>query len=155
MPTETMRRHAADNPYLHQDFHGALSCGIQYLDDHYGPDAVREYLRRFTDAFHHPLKAALRSRGLVPLADYLHRVYSAEGVEASIDLTPGELMVRIEACPAVSHMRSHGYRVADLWIETTRTVYERLCDDTPFEFDLVAYDDSTGAATLRFSRRPG
>lgn len=154
MPTETMRRRAADNPYLHKDFHGALSCGIQYLDDHYGPDAVREYLRRFTDAFHHPLKAALRSRGLVPLADHIHRIYALEGVEVGIDLAPGELVVHVDACPAMSHMRAHGYPVADLWVETTRTVYSRLCEDTPYDFELSAYDDATGAATLRFTRRP-
>ena len=41
MAKEVMRRQASDNPYLHRDFHGALSAGIEYLDRHYGEDAVR------------------------------------------------------------------------------------------------------------------
>ena len=49
-----MRRTASDNVYLHKDFHGALSAGIEYLHQRYGEDAVREYLRRFTLAFHAP-----------------------------------------------------------------------------------------------------
>ena len=28
---------------VHKDFHGALSRGIEYLHEHYGADAVREY----------------------------------------------------------------------------------------------------------------
>ncbi len=156
MPTETMRRHAADNAYLHKDFHGALSCGIQYLHDRYGADAVRDYLRQFTDAFHAPLKAAILADGLAPLADYLRGIYETEGADFSLDLLQDgdELALRLAACPAVTHMRSSFYPVAVLWVETTRTVYDRLCEGTPFAFTLLAYDDATGRAHLRFSRRP-
>ena len=40
MPKEKMRRKAADNPYLHKDFHGALSCGMEYLHARFGAEAV-------------------------------------------------------------------------------------------------------------------
>ena len=38
---ERLERRAADNAYFHPDFHGALSCGIEYLDAQYGAEAVR------------------------------------------------------------------------------------------------------------------
>ncbi|MFH0796159.1 MAG: hypothetical protein V2A65_03775 [Candidatus Omnitrophota bacterium] len=41
MTKETMSRKASDNIYLHKDFHGALSAGIEYLDRHYGPSKGR------------------------------------------------------------------------------------------------------------------
>ena len=52
MSKQVMERRAFDNEYLHKDFHGALSAGIEYLHSHYGPQAVRDYLgqlqKRFT-----------------------------------------------------------------------------------------------------------
>jgi hypothetical protein len=153
MPKEIMRRRAADNPYLHKDFHGALSCGIQYLHDRYGAESVRDYLRQFTDAWHAPLKAALRERGLAAVAEYVTRIYETEGADFAVEGGGEELVLRVAACPAVMHMREHGYPVADLWIETTRTVYDRLCEGTPFAFELVEYEEATGRSVQRFSRR--
>lgn len=153
MPKEVMRRTAADNPYLHKDFHGAMSCGIQYLHERFGAEAVREYLRRFTDAYHAPLKAALRQRGLPALAEYLDGIYRAEGAQYELAVTDDELVLRVQECPAISHMRSHGYAVADLWVETTRTVYAHLCEGSDFDFELQQYDPLSGASVQRFFRR--
>ncbi len=153
MPKEVMRRQAADNEYLHKDFHGAMSCGIQYLQDTYGPEAVIEYLRRFTDAYHSPLKQKLIERGLPALAEYTRDIYELEGGDIEIDLNENEMLLRVAECPAVKHMKEHGYRVADMWVETTRTVNERLCEATPLGFELIEYDERTGRSVQRFYRR--
>ena len=153
MPKEVMRRQAADNEYLHRDFHGALSEGIQYLDEHFGEDAVREYLRDFTRSFHAPLTAALNARGLVALKEHFEQIYEREGGAISTVLSDDELTIIIDACPAVTHMRANGYRVARLFVETTRTVNAALCEGTPFAAELLAYDDETGRAVVRFRRR--
>ena len=79
MAKEVMRRKASDNEYLHKDFHGALSAAIDYLDEHYGPRAVRQYLRQFTLAFHAPLKEALKARGLAALKEHFEKIYNIEG----------------------------------------------------------------------------
>ncbi len=148
-----MRRTAADNPYLHKDFHGAMSTGIQYLHERYGEEAVRDYLRQYTDAYHAPLKAAISRRGLAALQEYFERIYAIEGAEIAIEFSEDELVLKVAACPAVSHMRQHGYRVADLWIETTRTVNQQLCAGTPFAYELLEYDEQTGRSVQRFYRR--
>ena len=62
-------------------------------------------------------------------------------------------MLKVAACPAVTHMREHGYQVADLWVETTRTVNQQLCEGTPFACELLEYDDETGRSVQRFYRR--
>ena len=153
MAKEVMRRQAADNEYLHRDFHGALSTAIQYLDEHYGEEAVREYLRDFTNVFYAPLKQDLRARGLVALKEHWARVYEIEGGEIEMTLTADELVLRVAACPAVGHMHAQGYPVARLWSETTRTVNEALCAGSDFAAELVAYDQETGRSTQRFYRR--
>ena len=153
MPKEVMRRTAADNPYLHKDFHGALSTGIEYLHEHFGADAVRDYLRQFASAYYAPLTAAMRERGLTAMKEYLEHMYAAEGGDISLVGFDDELMLEVAACPAVTHMREHGYRVARLWSETTRTVYEAICEGTPFAVEMAEYDDATGRARVRFYRR--
>jgi hypothetical protein len=153
LPKEVIRRSASDNVYLHKDFHGALSTGIDYLDKHYGPEAVREYLHIFTRSFYSPLIESLKQRGLIALKEHFEKVYSIESGTVRIDLAEDELIIEVESCPAVMHMRENGYKVADLFFETTRTVNEALCEDSPFEAELVSYDQQTGRSKQRFYRR--
>jgi hypothetical protein len=153
MAKQVMRREASDNVYLHKDFHGALSAGIEYLHDHYGEDAVREYLRRFTNSFYAPLKQELSKRGLIALKEHFERLYQTEGGEVQIAFSPDELTVEVAACPAVTHMREHGYQVARLFSETTRTVNEALCEGTAFAAELAQYDEQSGRSVQRFYRR--
>lgn len=153
MPKETMRRLASDNVYLHKDFHGALSVGIEYLDTHFGPDSVRDYLRQFTRSFYAPLVEDVKKRGLTALREHFHRIYKIEGVDIDTTISEDELVIEVEACPAVTHMREHGYPVARLFHETTKTVNEALCEGTPFSAELVEYDEETGRSVQRFFRR--
>lgn len=153
MPKRTMRRTAADNEYLHQDFHGALSAGLEYLEQRFGPEAVREYLRQFAASFYAPLRADLLARGLPALKEHFERTYDAENGRYSIESSADELVLRVEECPAVSHMRRHGYSVAPLFHETTKTVNEAICDGTPFRPELAEYDPESGRSVQRFRRR--
>ena len=152
MGKEVMRRQAADNEYLHKDFHGALSGGIQYLHGRFGPDAVREYLYDFARGFYAPLTAAIEKRGLVALKEHIEQLYETEGGTVDIELTDDGMLVTVETCPAVMHMREKGYPVAELFVETTKTVNEALCEGTGFAAELVEYDPETGRSVQRFFR---
>ncbi len=151
---EVMQRSAADNAYLHKDFHGALSTGLIYLEQRYGPDAVREYLWQFATTFYAPLTEDIKQRGLVALKEHFERIYELEGGEFTIMMSADEMTMQVEACPAVMHIRKIGQAVAPLFFETTRTVNEAICAGTPFAAELVTYDDETGRSMVRFARRP-
>ena len=153
MAREIMRRKASDNVYLHKDFHGALSNGIQFIHDTYGAEAVRQYLRQFVVAFHVPLKAEIKRRGLAALKDHFEKMYQTEGGVIHLTCSDDELRLEVEACPAVMHMRQQGYKIAELFYETTKTVNEALCDGTPFAAELIQYDDANGHSIQRFCRR--
>lgn len=153
MPREIMERRASDNVYLHKDFHGALSTGIEYLHTRFGEEAVRDYLRQFTSAYYSPLKKRLCKNGLSTLKDYFENMYANEDGEITTTLNDNELVISVRSCPAVMHMRGHGYTVAKLFRETTETVNSTLCDGTPYEAELVEYDEETGKSVQRFSRR--
>ena len=154
MSKEVMTRRASQNTYLHKDFHGALSVGLIYVQEHFGDDAVREYLRDFASAFYAPLKASIRERGLIVLKEHFEKVYSLEGGDVEFKLSDDELVIDLKACPAVTHMREHKYPVSPLFLETTRTVNEVICEGTPFAFEMSLYDKQTGRRVERFYRRP-
>ena len=154
MSKQVITRRASDNEYLHKDFHGALSVGLEYLEEHYGEEAVREYLRQFTRSYYAPLTERLRREGLAALEEHFARLYRAEGAQSRISRTADDLYVEVDACPAVLHMREHSYPVARLFYETTKTVNEALCEDTPFSAELLDYDEATGRSIQHFYRRP-
>ena len=154
MAKRTMTRAAAENVYLHKDFHGALSAAISYLHQRYGAEAAREYLRRFAAAYYAPLTEAINARGLPALRAHLERIYAIEGQEIRMTGTDDELWLDVPRCPAVTHLRARGYPVAALFRETSRTVYQTICDGTPFTVEMLAYDPETGRARFHFARRP-
>ncbi|MDP6439331.1 MAG: hypothetical protein QGH74_06835 [Candidatus Brocadiia bacterium] len=153
MPKEVMRRRASDNVYLHKDFHGALSRGVEYVHEHFGEEAAQRYLRQFTAAFYAPLIEAVKEHGLKALKEHFEKIYELEGGKVNTRLSDDELVIEVEACPAVMHMREHGYHVARLWRETTGTVNEALCEGTPFAAEMPEYDEETGRSVVRFYRR--
>ncbi len=153
MASEIMHRAASDNAYLHKDFHGALSAGIEYLHETYGDEAVRQYLRQFARAFYSPLTHSLADRGLIALEEHFRKVYEIEGGAVRFERSASELRIEVEACPAVMHMREHGYSVARLFRETTESVNQAICEGTPFAAELVAYEEETGRSVQRFYRR--
>lgn len=153
MAKEVMTRRASDNAYLHKDFHGALSTAIDYLQQTYGREAVRQYLRQFAASYYAPLKRDICSRGLVALKEYFEQIYAIEGGKVEIDLFDDELTLRIFACPAVTHMRENGYAVAELFYETHVAVNDAICEDTPFAAEMPEYDQATGRSVQRFFGR--
>ena len=153
MARMVMRRKAADNKYLHRDFHAGLSIGIDYLQRRHGADAVREYLRDFARAYYKPLTKALQKRGLIAMRDHLRRIYKIEKGLVHFRLSRNSLEVEISSCPAVTHMRAHNFKVSPLFHETHRSLYSAICEGTPFAFELVRYDRRTGRSLQRFYRR--
>jgi predicted ArsR family transcriptional regulator len=152
MAKEVLRRSARDNRYLHKDFHGALSVGLEYLEDLFGEEAVREYLRQFARAYYAPLTADLKRRGLVALKEHFAALYEEEGGEVRVRLSEDELRIEVAKCPAVSHVRARGYPVARLFRETTRTVNETICEGTPYSAELLDYEPGTGRGVQVFRR---
>lgn len=148
-----IRRRAADNEYLHKDFHGAMNLALEYLRKRFGAGAVRDYLRQYARSFHAPLTARLRRHGLGVLEDYIKKTYALEGAPVSVRRTQGELVFKTRYCPAVKHIRRLKLAVSPLFIETERTVYGAICENTPYRHELISYDKRTGRSIQRFSRK--
>lgn len=138
-------------PNVHKDFHGALSYGLQFLEDRYGQDALRDFLSGLADTVYQPLVQDLRQRGLQALQDHWSRIFSLEEGEFIVSMDGDTLVLQVQACPAVCHMRTHGYQVADHFCEHTRWLNEAVCRAAGYEAN-VEYDQESGRCVQRFWR---
>lgn len=150
MPKEVMDRNAADNEYLHPDFHGALSAGLVYVKDNFGEEAVREYIKRFTVKFHAKLIDKIKTKGISALKEHYTDLYKTEKGEVTFEENGDELIMKVPECPAVIHMRKQNYTVADCWVETEKTYNAALCAGSKYSYEMIEYNNDTGASTQRF-----
>lgn len=136
-------------PNVHKDFHGALSYGLQFLEDAYGQEGVREFLSGLATAVYKPLCEDLRTRGLDALRDHWKTIFDLEGGEYDMQLEDGALVLTVKRCPAITHMQEHGYAIANHFCEHTRIVIEAVCAAAGYT-SSVDYDQQAGTCIQRF-----
>ena len=150
--TKVMDRRAGDNEYFHQDFHNGMNNGMFYLVDKYGESVVREYLAKYARNVHSRLVENIKENGLKPLEEEIRSTYKKEKSEDALELVCDEksLDVNIAYCPAVKHFRKKGIEISPMYRYTTETVMETVAKEAGLSFEMLTYDDETGAAHYRF-----
>lgn len=136
--TEIMDRRAAENEYFHRDFHSSMNMGIHYLGEHYGLDAVRDYLRRYTMHVYRPVIEKIRARGLPALEDKILDTYAKEKAPEAVKInrTETEMEVCVFYCPAVKHLHDTKRKVSPWYRYTTEVVMETLAREGGFHFEM-------------------
>jgi len=134
---------------VHKDFHGALSYGLQFLEEAYGPEGLREFLTGLADSVYKPLVEDLRAKGLDALERHWRTVFELEGGDVTLEHDGDTLVLTVHRCPAVSHMREHHYAVADHFCEHTGIVNEAVCRAAGYE-SSTEYDQEAGRCVQRF-----
>jgi hypothetical protein len=148
-----MRRKASDNKYMHKDFHGALSCGIEYLRKYYGKKTAIDYLRSFARIYYAPLRNKIKKGGISSLRKYFKKIYKKEGGVVEFVKEENNLIMIVKKCPAICHIKAKGYVVSPLFCETTRIMNEEICRGTPLEAKLEKNSAIDGRCIQIFSRR--
>jgi len=138
-------------PNVHKDFHGALSYGLQFLDDRFGPEALETFLCGLADTVYRPLAEALRERGLEALREHWQQVFELEGGDVDVEMEDDTLVLTVQACPAVCHLHARGYAVAERFCEHTRLVNDAICRAAGYAAS-VEYDQAAGRCVQRFWR---
>jgi hypothetical protein len=123
---------ASDNTYLHQDFHGALCYAIKYLEDNYGTESVEQYLRQVARTYFKPLTDSLKANGLQAMENHWKDIFSREGGEFELGYQENALVLKVDVCPAVSHLKKRRLFYTDNFCLTTKIVNETICKDAGF-----------------------
>lgn len=148
-----MKRTAADNKYLHKDFHISMNILMDYIHKNFGEEKLIKYLKQYTSEYHKPLHEKMKKGDIDAIASYLRDIYEQEEWTVNIVQDENKLIVSQDACPGISHIKSKGGIPTPLYIETYNTVYNTLCEGTPFEYELVFFDKETGACKQIFKRK--
>ena len=151
--TLVMDRKASDNEYFHRDFHDSLNRGSHYVGEKYGEKELVEYLTRFTKNVYRPVMEAIAEKGLQAIADKIADTYEKEKAldVLSLELTDKNLVVKIKECPAVKHLTGKGLTMSPWYSYTTTVVMDVLAKAGGYQFELISYDQATGAAEYQFT----
>lgn len=149
--TKVMERSAADNEYFHRSFHASLNRNLNYVGEHYGEAGVRGVLGRYVRSVLQPLMgqvdlASIRQR---IQTDYL-REHAADAVRT--ELEGDTLTVTAEYCPGVRYMTENGIAVTRWYPCSTWYVMEELAVLAGCRFEILSYDEDTGASQYRFTK---
>jgi len=136
---------------VHKDFHGALSYAIEFLEREYGREGLEDFLSGLSKSVYAPLVADIKDRGLEALGNHWERVFGLEGGSFGMKMEGERLVLTVNSCPAISHMRERGYIIAPSFCEHCRIVNEALCHEAGYECD-IEYDQAEGRCVQRFWR---
>ena len=67
-------------------------------------------------------------------------------MEDSVDVT-------IHYCPAVKHLKSRNRLVHESFASGTTVVYDVIAKECGLGFEMISYDQDTGAAKFRFFKK--
>ncbi len=148
-----MKREASDNKYLHKDFHLSMNMLLDYIFRNFGRGELIKYLAQYAKAYYKPLNQKLAKGGLEALLTYFTDLYEQEEWPVKIDYGKNYLEIEQEFCPGISHIRTSGKKPCPHYRETYSTVYEVLCLNTPFEYELDYFIEETGACKQSFKRK--
>ncbi len=137
---------------VHKDFHGVLSCAIDFLESEYGLQGLYEFLSSLSGTVYAPLVDEMRKEGLPALRRHVERIFELEGGELEINEDRQKLVLNVHRCPAISHLRRRGYPIASSFCEHCRILNEAISKDAGFESDVV-YEQSEGRCVQKFWRR--
>jgi len=140
---------ASDNQYLHKDFHGALCYGIDYLDRLYGPAATDEYLRQVGETYFSPLSEQLKAEGLPALERHWRNVFGLEGGRFTLCYEGDVLVLAVDECPAVAHLKKINKLYTPRFCRTTVVVNETICRRAGYECSCE-YEPGRGRCVQKF-----
>ncbi|HOE10051.1 MAG TPA: hypothetical protein PLQ35_06430 [bacterium] len=138
-------------PNVHKDFHGTLSLGLDFLQKNYGAEGTREFLTGLAETVYAPLVEEIKKRGLDALREHWENIFSLEEGEIALRIEDNVLILEVHKCPALHHIKEHGYTTSSNFCEHTRITNEGICHAAGYECS-VEYDQDRGRCVQRFWR---
>lgn len=142
-----MERKMGDNTYLHKDFHVSMDIALAYIDRRYKKEGVTEYLNRFTDSYHRDLINKISQEGLSPFKTYLENIFKAEECSDALSIIESEGTLHVKISKGFYVYTISGY--SQLVLEK---VYGTIIQKAGYRFELLFFDDMTGACEFKVKR---
>ncbi len=140
---------ASDHEYLHKDFHAVLCHSIKYLDENYGSETTKQYLRQVGETVYLPLIDRLKKEGLKALERHWRDIFTREGGKFDLSYEGGTLVLTVDECPAIAHLKKFSQLFTERYCETTVVVNETICHRAGYRCSCE-YEPGKGKCVQRF-----
>ena len=134
---------------IHKDFHGAMSFGLKYVYDSYGDNGVKEYLEELANTVYSPLSKALKNSGLRELERHWKKIFDLEDADYKLSYNDNVLILKINKCPAISHMKKFGYEIFGKFCEHCKILNAEICRNAGYK-SSIEYDQNKGKCLQKF-----
>ena len=131
-----------------------MNMGLEYTGSTHGTQALQAYLARYTKNVYVKTIDAMKKDALGALEALIADTYRAEHAEDAVSLENNgkTLSVTVHYCPAVRHLRKTRREVSRYFRYATETVMQTLAKMGGVGFEMLSYDEETGAAKYIFTK---
>lgn len=136
---------------VHKDFHGIMGYLIKFMRDNHGQDHMKKFFRDSAKYIYRPLIDRIREKGLSEIRKHYEKVFDMEEGKCSFKTGgSGELIMEVQRCPAIWHMKDTGTEIdKDFCLCSTQLVNESMAEECGTGFS-VEYDQDNGKCIQRF-----
>lgn len=119
--TDTKKQGAAD-------FYYAIQATFAFIQRKFGHEGLIRYWRDLGERYMRPVWRRWREQGLSGIASYWTAFFEAEpGSQVKVETTDTEVILKVEVCPAIQHLRAGG-----------RTIIAEFCQHCYFVNEAAA-----------------
>ncbi len=142
-----MRYRDAGN--VHMDFHGATNTTIRYIANKFGVDAMKMIFFKTGRDVYRSIREGLQKGDTSELLEHWNYYLGREKAKFRIVSKDDEIVLRIDECPAVRHVRKLGLELSPHFCEQTDSLNKGICSGTGFEIITVKTGEASCIQTLR------
>lgn len=121
---------------VHKDFHGALSCAFQFLEERYGRKALEKFLERVGRNCYKSLINGIKENGFSVLEEYWRRIFTLEEGNFEIERDTNSITLKVRRCPAIIHLREVGYPIYKDFCIQTRIINNAIAREAGLECNV-------------------
>ena len=123
------------------DFYYAINATFRYMASRYGREGLYAYWRSLGREYFADLVERFRTGGLAAVEDYWREFFRVEpGGEVSVCREDGQVVIEVQECPAIRHLKANGREVMGLYCEHCLVINSEMADGAGLEFRMSGGD---------------
>jgi hypothetical protein len=133
------------------DFYFAINATFRFILQRLGMAGLQRYWTELGEQYHAPIAAQWQQRGLSAIAEYWRAFFAAEpGAEVRVVESDAAVIVHVDVCPAIAHLRRHGREIVPCFCQHCYFVSEAMAHPAAF---TVRIQGGNGRCQQTFSPR--
>jgi hypothetical protein len=109
------------------DFYFGINATFHFILQRLGVEGLRRYWVDLATNYFAPVSEQWRRRGLEGVADYWRAFFAAEpGGEVTVGADGEKVILDVQVCPAIRHLRSHGREIVPCFCQHCYFVSEAM-----------------------------